>query len=136
MRTAPESAAMTARLSALHNRATRYEVVAEVGGRSCLLAYYLRSSRSTLLNLVREHGERLMQLAGLSDSDPVTYTRAGGWCFGGGKLRVRRTGRTERECILSGELPGLEAAPLALTVLCPADLKVVPGTNVADLSGT
>jgi hypothetical protein len=102
------TASQLSRLSALQNRATRYEIVAEIRGTRYLLGYARLSSRSRLLEMARPHGAALAAAAGVSDETPATYTAARGWEFGP-TLRVFRTHRTERDCIMEGETPRMVA---------------------------
>lgn len=105
LRTFEESAIVTRRLSELHRRATRYEVLASIeNGPSFLLCYSLPLSRGHLLEMVLGADDSirlaLIQLGEISDASQATYSRAHGWQIG--KLRIHM-GRTERTAILEGE---------------------------------
>jgi hypothetical protein len=102
------------RLARLHNRATRYEVAATFGGASYLLSYTGRVSRYGLTRAwidatTPAQRERIVDALGITDASPASYSAASGWSFGDGALRIRRTGRTERDAVIEGELPRLPA---------------------------
>jgi hypothetical protein len=105
------------RLAAIHNRTTRYEIVAILAtGERFLLGYRIHQSAGELMNMAIDDDatrQRLVSLAGIVEGDSATYSRKDGWTFGNGKLRIGRTGRTERDAILEGELPRITVAAVA-----------------------
>lgn len=108
METQASMAFKQARLEQCYRRSTRYEIVAEFGGARYLLGYRTGQSKGELVNLARARGgDELVRMSGITDADLGAYTRATGWTFGS-KLRIGRTGRTERDAILEGELPKIQ----------------------------
>lgn len=82
-------------------RSTRYEIVAEIvaTGKQIRLGFLARINARELMRLAIDapDADRAEFLAGIVESDVSTYSAARGWEFGG-KLRVGKSGRTERDC--------------------------------------
>lgn len=81
-------------LTQMHRHATTYEVVAETPAGTLRLGFTMRPSASTFLKMARAHSEAL--LPHLTDDDRTSYARKTGLVLGA-KVRIRTTGRTERE---------------------------------------
>jgi hypothetical protein len=103
-------AVLSAKLSRLQNRHTRYEIAAtHPDGRKLLIAYSARKNRQGLIAAVHAYGvaivrnlklpEDVRMYPGKRACDPITI---GEWSFA-------FSGRTQRDCILSGELPSMGA---------------------------
>ena len=98
------------RLTLLQRHATKYEAVVESDGRQSLLGYSIHRSRSGLFTLMRRRGQRLIDALGIGESDIITWPKPatmGASCEtadGRQYARIRFSGRTEREAIISGEL--------------------------------
>ena len=90
------------RLERLKYRVTLYELVVTSPDRPTMLAGYGRHGQSGMLSLLRKNGEAWSKH--IVDNDPVTFAKGGRSCQFG-KLEFRFSGRTEREAIISGELP-------------------------------
>ena len=94
------------RLDALRNRLTCYEVTAKhPDGREYLIGYLHRTSKRGLFDLIRRRGQWIVVGLGLSEDATFTLSESvsrrpvaliGDW-------RIGLTGRTERDCISSGE---------------------------------
>lgn len=94
------------RLEALRNRLTCYEVTAKhPDGREYLVGYLHRTTKHGLLELLRKRGQRIVTGLGLGDDAMISFSESvsrrpvaliGDW-------RIGLTGRTERDCISSGE---------------------------------
>lgn len=92
----------TEKLSRLKNYGTRYEIVAECAGHETLLiAYTGRKSFRGLLDAVRNHGPKLVEITEASEN--VNAKREGQSLLLGNGWRFRFSGRTQREAILLGE---------------------------------
>lgn len=89
------------RLRALHRHATRYEIVAQYGDEMIFLGFLRNVSRRSMMKLIwdRNLGDELIDRAGITDDDEFTYSAADGLNFGDGKLRIRKSGQTEREVL-------------------------------------
>lgn len=96
------------KLERLHNRATRYEVVAEhQDGRRYLVGYTSRPSRQGIAAIIRQNAEHVVRKLALPADAEFTisgkgrfghvFTVPGGWS-------MRLTGRTQRDAIIGGEL--------------------------------
>lgn len=89
---------------------TRYEITAtHPDGRAWLVGYTARPSRHGLLNLMRQHAGKLIQILGIGEQDQMTFgtkprahATVSGWTVG-------LTGRTQREAKQGGELPWIAA---------------------------
>lgn len=96
------------KLIARRNHQTLYEVaLVAPDGRRFLVCYAQRSGRM-LRQGVTKRATRLVTTIGDETTEIVRVTKdamtlSGGWA-------VRFTGRTEREAIISGELPAIAAA--------------------------
>jgi len=95
------------KLEALRHYATKYEVVAtHPDGRRFRVGYLGQLSRRGLFLLMRAVGERLVRVMGLDESATMQVNGSakrptatvGSWT-------VAVSGRTQRDAILSGELP-------------------------------
>lgn len=93
------------KLARLHNRATLHEVIASNGDRRILVCYLETLSKRGLFEAIRRRGERIVASLGLPDDATLT--------LGGsakcpraqiGEWSIRRSGRTQREAIIEGEL--------------------------------
>ena len=73
---------------------TSYEVAVTANGNETRLGFTERTTKGTLLNMVRDNGEFILTLLGDWDGD-WTYTKASGVTLG--PARVHFTGRTERD---------------------------------------
>ena len=112
------------KLAALQNCGTRYEVVleldgsdvAEFGGNPAaaavgagrLVGYTGRKSTRGLVDLISDRGEAIVDLLG--DRDAIIRKGPGGSVLidaAGATFRVRFTGRTQRDAIVTGELASL-----------------------------
>jgi hypothetical protein len=94
------------RLLALRNCATRHEVVLESLGNSWRLSYTGRRSRQGLMEVIRQRGPDIMTVVAVGDDDVLRFNKDGSVSLTK-DARVRFSGRSERGCILSGELPPL-----------------------------
>lgn len=93
-------ATLKRRLEALKYRTTLYELVIEKDGKR-YLAGYCRKGRNGLFGMLAKNAEKIAALFG----DTVTFAkRASDGAYING-WHVHFTGRTERECIIEGELP-------------------------------
>ena len=97
-----------AKLTRLQNHATRYEAVVERhDGTKRLLAYSGRKSRQGLLAAIRQRGQAVLAFLALSETDQMTWEK-GAFALGTGNA-IRWSGRTQRDAIMEGELPYIEA---------------------------
>jgi hypothetical protein len=96
------SATLQARLDRLKNYATRYELAATRGDRSILICYASNRSRNAIFRYIQWKADPLTKLTGTTRVDFKTKAADG---FMMGEWAIRFTGRTQRECILSNELP-------------------------------
>lgn len=89
------------RLKRLHNRGTRYEVVATLGERCLLVGYARNRSQRALRDTMRAKGPALVELTGAEEFKVVvTGLRLGEWLIG-------FSGRTQRDAIGEGERESL-----------------------------
>ena len=97
------------RIQALKHYRTLYEIVVEHSdGRRLLVAYSSQNSRSGLLDAMRSRGPEIVAYCGLSDDANIVFAGGGATISDAGKTwSVRFSGRTQRECIRSGELQRL-----------------------------
>lgn len=89
----------TAKLEAIKNRATRYELVLERGAERFRLCYTSRKNRRGMIDAIFRNGK---ELGAFSGSQDVRFghgatAQLGDWA-------VRFSGRTQREAIQAGEL--------------------------------
>jgi hypothetical protein len=91
------------RLQRIANRSSLYElVITHPDGRRYLLAYCGRKSRAGIYAACAGRASHLLELTG---SESITWgdnAAAGGTM---GDWQIRFSGRTQRECYISGELP-------------------------------
>lgn len=90
------------KLARIQRYATRYELVLEHDGARYLVQYTSQRSRRGLLASARTMADHIVRIAG---GDEITFASraADGAMVNGWKLHF--SGRTQRECILAGELP-------------------------------
>lgn len=89
---------MQARLTALKNYATRYEAVVTDGATSYLLAYICGRSFRHLLTATQK---RVESVNAATHSQAFVENRK----IVAGSFEIKYSGRTQRECIMHGELP-------------------------------
>lgn len=78
----------------LVRRPTTYEVIAEISPDNVIrLGFTAQRSKMSLLKLARSHSDIILRY---TKDDTAEYSAKWGWLFGG--IRVRFSGRTEREC--------------------------------------
>lgn len=92
-----------AKLEAIKNRATRYELVIERGAERLRLCYTGRKNRNGIIDAIRRNGAELVDLTGAE-----SFKLGSGNCAGPsvllGDWRICFSGRTQREAIIAGEL--------------------------------
>lgn len=100
----------TRQLERIQHHATRYEVRLTLpDGRAMLICYTPRKNKTGLLIAMQERGEKILSIMPeMPDSCRVSYDKALGFVFGNG-ASVAFSGRTQRDCILTGELPFIGA---------------------------
>ena|ERR1044072_9784657 len=93
------------RLIGIKNYHTRYEIVAERDSDRLLIGYTPRKSRHGLLAAMQHVGQAIIERLNVGENDEITWQTkpyihaiTSGW-------RIGFSGRTERDAILSGELP-------------------------------
>jgi hypothetical protein len=98
------------KLERLKHHATRYEVALTLpSGAQMLVCYTPRKNKTGLLIAMQERGEKILaQMPEMPEDCRVSYDRALGFMFGNG-ARVHFTGKTQRDSILTGELPFIGA---------------------------
>jgi hypothetical protein len=89
-----------AKLDAIKNRATRYELVIQRGDERFRLCYTGRKNRRGMIDWIFRNGK---ELAAFSGSEEVRFghgatAQLGDW-------HISFSGRTQREAIIAGELP-------------------------------
>jgi len=92
------------RLEGLHNRQSRYEIVASKGDVTLRVGYTVRKSRHGLLNTLRRYPESTVPLFCPKGNEMVTFLKPAVHGCTIGEWLIRFSGRTEREVILNGEL--------------------------------
>ena len=106
--TAQEVERIARRLESLQRRRTCYEIVVRLTGHSYLVGYLPVCSRSRLIEALRADARLLGAVCDALDPNGLSaYTAAGGWRFparDGGTITLGRSGRTEREAVIDGEL--------------------------------
>lgn len=83
---------------------TAYEIEATDGNETMRLAFAVRRTRERLLANMRDHAAAIVARFALGEGATIEgYSKADGWtvCGNGRKVRVRFSGRTERECYWS-----------------------------------
>jgi hypothetical protein len=95
---------MPTKVAYLANRATRYEVALEHEGRQWLVGYTIRRSRQGLLAKMREQGQAILRITAMPEDARVTSPNPETLAFSNGSV-IRFTHRTQRDAVLSGELP-------------------------------
>jgi hypothetical protein len=100
---APEGAA---KLDAIKNRATRYELVLTNldSGEKRRLCYTSKKNRTGLFAAIRSNGTELVAFSGSED-----FKLEGKASASIGRWSVAFSGRTQREAIIAGELAGSPA---------------------------
>ena len=93
------------RLESLRNRSTCYELAAIRGEERVLIAYCLQHSRDGALRACRNRGQQIIDALKISGTDMLVAGKKASDGFAIGEWQVRFTGRTERDAIISGELP-------------------------------
>lgn len=99
------------RLTRLQGRKTLYEIIIECTetGARYLMSYSDRWTRSSIVTDIRERVEAIRKVTGVADeawergnkvADPITGRDAQGHTW-----KIRKSGRTQRECYCEGELP-------------------------------
>jgi hypothetical protein len=99
-----------AKLERCRNYATRYEITARhPDGRAFLVCYTPRVSRPGLLKAIQHVGRHILEKLTVGENDVMTWhtkphvhCRTSGWEIG-------FTGRTQRDAIMSGEMPFIAA---------------------------
>jgi hypothetical protein len=83
---------------------TRYEITAEtMHSEPVLIGYSAPTTRTALLSFMQQHGQRLIDLCAISETDQLTFVRQPRWhalCAG---WRIGFTGRTQRDACTLGE---------------------------------
>ena len=96
------------KLVALQNYGTRYEAVVIRGdGERRLLAYCGRHSRRGLIDALQNRAEIAIKFLGIGADARMTLAKDAISLTGGGMVKF--TGRTQRDAIMSGELPYIAA---------------------------
>lgn len=81
-------------LAEMHNRPTRYEIVATDGARSIRLGFAVQINKGRLLDMARAQGAAIIAMLNGWNGKP-TYSHGNGWQFG--PVRVGKSGATERD---------------------------------------
>jgi hypothetical protein len=98
-------------LERIKHYATRYEVRLTLpDGRAMLVCYTPRKSKAGLLDALQSRGEAILaHLPRGTEDSGLTYDNAiQGFVLGNG-VSAAFSGRTQRDCILTGELPFIGA---------------------------
>jgi hypothetical protein len=98
------------KLERLHNRPTRYELIAERGETRILIGYRMRTGRLAILKACQEHGPALIAFMGITDAHLLVFLKPAklGAHIGSASdpWSIRFTGRTQRDAISTdSELP-------------------------------
>jgi hypothetical protein len=88
-------------LARIYNRRTAYELVASNGDRKILVGYTVGKARRDILSMAAKNGERWVALTGRQE---MTFAKKAGDGAAMGDWTFRYSGRTQRACILEGEL--------------------------------
>jgi hypothetical protein len=99
-----------AKLERCRNYATRYEITARhPDGRTFLVCYTPRVSRTGLQLAMQNVGDRLVAALPVGENDEMTWhTQPRAHCKTSG-WEIGFTGRTQRDAIMSGEMPFIAA---------------------------
>ena len=98
----------TLALARIHNRRTKYELVADhPDGRRVLLAYSPRRSRTGIWDAITSNGRReaIVELVGTKTIDFELRASHGATM---GDWKIIWSGRTQRDAYIGGELPYVE----------------------------
>ena len=90
-------------LEQMHRYATRYEILITVNGETERAGFTSRVTEQTLLHFARTYREYILPV--ISDADRMQYSRQHGLTFGD-KVRIYKSGRTERDCRTLDTEPG------------------------------
>ena len=82
-------------LEQMHRYATRYEILITINGETERAGFTNRATEQTLLEFARKYREYILPT--ISDDDRIQYSRQHGLTFGD-KVRIYKSGRTERDC--------------------------------------
>ena len=94
----------SARLAAIANRYTRYEVIAQRdNGERVRIGYTMHRSRHGLLQVLRAHADQVIALTNCGENTMMTAGSRASDGFRINDWSLRFTGRTERQAILEGE---------------------------------
>ena len=93
-------------LERIKHYATRYEVRLTLpDGRAMLVCYTPRKNKAGLLDAIQSRGKAILaHMPEMPDDSRLTYDKAQGFALGNG-ASVAFSGRTQRDCILTGALP-------------------------------
>jgi len=92
------------KLERIKRYGTRWELVLVTpAGEQILLRYTAQHTRRGIIEQIRYHGARLVELTGAEQFDSLGEWKGRGISLG--EYRVRFSGRTQRDAILQGELP-------------------------------
>jgi hypothetical protein len=91
------------KLERLRNRGTKYELTAD----GVILAGYCSHGKMNILKMLQKNGEAWAKR--INENDMITFANDGKSAKIG-RFEVRFSGRTQREAIISGELPWFEDA--------------------------
>ena len=84
------------KLSRIKNYRTRYELTISNGEVTYLVCYAERNNRRGMIEILQKRYDRIAKLTGSDVAIDGTEGESGNW-------RIKWSGRTQRECILSGE---------------------------------
>lgn len=93
------------KLARIHNRATCYELALINGDRRILICYSMRQGRHTILEACRKHGQAIVDLTCPHGEQNMVFLKPASLGATIGDWWIRFTGRTQREAIITGELP-------------------------------
>lgn len=107
--TTPLTENQIAKLTALQNYATKYEIVIEIAdGRKLRVAYSGRKSKTGILSAVQKIGPQIVALTSMPDDARMEWSK--GAMKLGNVATIKFSGRTQRDAIMSGELAYAGAA--------------------------
>ena len=104
------SVVQISKLNSLHNRASRYEVLATFaateshGETRVLIGYTCHRSRHGLLKCCQAQGQAIIDAFGICDNDRFIPAKRAAGGFTIGKWSFNFSGRTQREAIMEGEI--------------------------------
>jgi hypothetical protein len=108
-----------AKLASLKNYHTRYEIAATRGTERVLIGYSARKGRRGILSMAQTNGEKFAEYFQV---DALQFGKRATDGATAGEWTVNFSGRTQRDAILSGELPFfpqlLRGAPSAIGRSC------------------